>query len=84
VWLNEGAATYYAAVYAAELGGPSLADQAHRRSAGSDEDSLVDHSQGEQQLRNLYGPPRRFRFDRRPVLAERLRSGHYHDQSPTC
>ncbi len=57
VWLNEGPATYFAAAYAAEHGGPPLAEQARRWYAGSDSGSPFDHPESDQQLRDQYGPP---------------------------
>ncbi|MFL6076844.1 MAG: M1 family metallopeptidase [Mycobacteriales bacterium] len=57
VWLNEGPATYYAALYAAAHGGPSMADQARKWYAGSDDPDPTDNPLSDQQLRDLYGPP---------------------------
>jgi aminopeptidase N len=57
LWLNEGPATYFAAAYAAQHGGLSLAEQVHRWYVGSDSNSPFDHPESDQQLRDRYGPP---------------------------
>jgi aminopeptidase N len=57
VWLNEGPATFYAAWYAAEHGGMSLADQVTQWYAGYDDGDPDDQVLSDQQLRDLYGPP---------------------------
>lgn len=53
VWLNEGPAVFYAALYTAEHGGLSLSAQAARWYYGDAED----HVPGDQERRDLYGPP---------------------------